>query len=282
MKRKLSCFLILLTLNALLAMAPISTAKEGAWTKKADMPTARWGFSTSVVNGKIYAIGGWPDGGNMQQALSIVEEYNVKKDSWMRKANMPTARSDFSTSVVSGKIYAIGGRTSGAVLSVLEEYDPKTDKWTRKSDLPTARVVLSTCAVNGKIYAIGGAKVFSAISTFSPVEEYNPMTDEWVKKASMPTARIGFSTSVVNDKIYAIGGATGPFVPGLSVVEEYDPVTDKWTQKASMSTARGYLSTSAVRGKIYAIGGATGCGFSCAGVTLSTVEEYDIESVLNK
>ncbi len=45
---------------------------------------------------------------------------------WTTKADMPTARSWFSTSVVNGKIYAIGGRTAGhgANLSTVEEYDP--------------------------------------------------------------------------------------------------------------------------------------------------------------
>ena len=33
-------------------------AAEGDWTRKSDMPTQRSGFATSVVNGKIFAIGG--------------------------------------------------------------------------------------------------------------------------------------------------------------------------------------------------------------------------------
>ena len=41
--------------NAFL-MAP--QAEGDTWTRKADMPTARMLLSTSVVDGKIYAIGG--------------------------------------------------------------------------------------------------------------------------------------------------------------------------------------------------------------------------------
>jgi N-acetylneuraminic acid mutarotase len=92
----------------------------------------------------------------------------------------------------------------------------------------------------------------------------------------MPTARCGLSTSVVGGKIYAIVGASGTFIPGLAVVEEYNPATSRWTSKTPMSTARGYLSASVVNRKIYVIGGTTRRGSSCAGVTLSTVEEYDI------
>jgi len=46
------------------------------WTTKADMPTARWFFSTSALNGKIYAIGGsvrYPP----HDSISTVEEYDT-------------------------------------------------------------------------------------------------------------------------------------------------------------------------------------------------------------
>ena len=39
------------------------------WTQKADMPSARAGVATAVVNGKVYAIGGWS---NQAPALSTV------------------------------------------------------------------------------------------------------------------------------------------------------------------------------------------------------------------
>jgi hypothetical protein len=55
-----------------------------------------------------------------------VEEYDPATDTWTRKADMPTARDSLSTSVVNGKIYAIGGAMSGdgVSLSIIEEYDP--------------------------------------------------------------------------------------------------------------------------------------------------------------
>ena len=82
------------------------------WTQKADMPTARIGFATSVVNGKVFVIGGsaqleMDEFGDM--SLSTVEMYNPKTDTWERKSDMPTARSGVSVSVVDGKIYTIGG-----------------------------------------------------------------------------------------------------------------------------------------------------------------------------
>jgi N-acetylneuraminic acid mutarotase len=249
----------------------LAPAVQGnTWRKRADMPTARRSLSTSAVNGKIYAIGGY--GPNR---LSTVEEYDPVTDKWTKKADMPTARQGLSTSVLDGRIYAIGGWT-GKRSSSVEEYDPATDKWTKKADMQIAREGLSTSTVNGKIYAIGG--IGGGWFT-SSVEEYDPATDTWTEKAGMPTARGSFSTSVVDGRIYAIGGWKSP--KHLATVEEYDPVTDTWTRKANMPTARGYLSTSVVKGKIYAIGGVTGPPpgdkqpFPVGWMASSTVERYD-------
>jgi hypothetical protein len=59
------------TFIALLGFSPIGTAQVDTWTKKADMPTARWSLSTSVVNGKIYAIGGWMGSAPMRINLRV-------------------------------------------------------------------------------------------------------------------------------------------------------------------------------------------------------------------
>lgn len=78
---------------------------------------------------------------------------NASAAIWTQQTDMPTVRSWVSTSVVDGKIYAIGG--AGGLRKV-EEYDPATDTWTKKADMPTGRVFVATSVVDGKIYAIGG------------------------------------------------------------------------------------------------------------------------------
>ncbi|MBM3235253.1 hypothetical protein FJZ31_03030 [Candidatus Poribacteria bacterium] len=272
----------------LLALSSISFAQEDTWTRKTDMPTPRLNLSTSVVGGKIYAIGGGKDIYSLQD-YSTVEEYNPATDTWIRKADMPTPRGAHSASVVDGKVYVIGGGgalSDGAMesfldfppLSTVEVYDPATDTWAKKADMPTARGALSTSVVNGRIYAIGGVtttKPTTTISTLSTVEEYDPTTDTWTKKADIPIPRQGLSTSVVNGKIYAIGGSAGGVV---STVEEYDPVTDIWTKKTNMPTPRWFLSTSVVNDRIYAIGGGGVDDYYAPSPVLSTVEVYDPET----
>lgn len=144
---------------------------------------------------------------------------------WTRKADMPTARAGLSTSVVNGKIYAIGGthQCNGVndftALSTVEEYDPVTDRWTGKADMPGPKAGVTAEVLDGKIYVIGGGH---RLEIFRTVEEYDPAKDTWAEKTSMQVARAVLSASVVNDKIYAIGGVDFPMVY-LSTVEEYTP-----------------------------------------------------------
>ncbi|MHC4121322.1 MAG: Kelch repeat-containing protein [Planctomycetota bacterium] len=265
MKKTISLIWILV-----LIMASLSSAIENLWESKADMPTARMYLSTSVANGKIYAIGG---ASTIEVGISAVEEYDPTTDLWTEKSPMPTPRWGLSTSVVNGKTYAIGGAEGHPMspLNTVEEYDPNTDTWTTKSPMPTARWGLSTCVVNGKIYAIGGG----IPSGYKVVEEYDPATDTWTTRASMKIGRYALSTSVLNGKIYAIGGVTS-YPSTTPRVEEYDPETDQWgslTKVASMPTARTFFSTCVAYGRIYAIGGSLNPDLGA----LSAVYEYDPE-----
>ncbi len=246
---------ISIVLPLISSLVSVSAAAEGIWTTKSDMPTGRWILSTSVVDGKIYAIGGGSRYG--RGALRTVEEYDPATDTWTTKSEMPTARQCPSSSVVNGKIYTIGGgETSGGnysgttALSTVEEYNPATDTWTTKSAMPTARFGHSASVVDGRIYVIGGAPSCPWCGTILTLEVYEPATDTWTRKGDIPRPIITASTSVVDGKIYAIGGeGTG------RRVDEYDPVTDTWIRKADMPSNRTDLASSVVDGKIYAFGG---------------------------
>jgi len=271
MKRHFVCTLTNLILIGLLGTVSISLAGKGAWTEKAPMHTARSTVATCVVDGKIYAIGGW-DG---TKPLATVEVYDPITDTWTKKAPMPTARCALSASVVNGKIYVFGGQlttpiAAGPRVAAVEEYDPVMDTWTKKSNLPSPRAGLSSSAVDGVIYVFGGWP------TLRSVEAYDTVKDNWKRKAGMPTRRGGLSTSVVEGKIYAIGGGTSiqDANPVSSAVEVYDPLTDTWSQKTPMPTARDYLGTSVVNGKIYAVGGFGGPNLAF----LPTAEVYDVST----
>ena len=78
-KRNFVWILAILMFSGLLSSAEMSLAAEGFWTKKADMPTERFGFSASVVDGRIYVIGGMDD---RWISLPTIEEYTPEDRSY--------------------------------------------------------------------------------------------------------------------------------------------------------------------------------------------------------
>jgi N-acetylneuraminic acid mutarotase len=104
--------------NILSSMEIYDPASD-TWSANASMSTPRCNFQTEVVNGKIYALGGYENASApAASALATFEEYEPTTDTWTVKTSMSTPRYWFQTKVIDGKIYAIGGNSSGSI----EEY----------------------------------------------------------------------------------------------------------------------------------------------------------------
>lgn len=192
---------------------PLVKAVEDSWETMASMPTARSGFGVAVIDGKIYAIGGYRGG-----PLSSNEEYDPVTNAWTTKTNMPTARGSFGIAVWQNRIYAIGGKTNNGLTSVNEVYDPATDTWENKRSMSTPRFGVVTNIVGGKIYVIGGAP--GVKSDFIKMNEvYDPSTDTWATETPMTHSDFLYDSVVVDRKIYVVGTLT----------QIYDPETDTWS-----------------------------------------------------
>jgi len=243
--------------GSLLSVVEIYDTLTDTWTTGSSMPTARSGLASAVVNGEIYAIGGWDN--SASKTYDIVEEYNPLNDTWTTKSPMSSARRGLVAVALNNRIYAIGGYNGGA-LSLVEEYNPANNTWTTKSPLPTATAYGCGAVVNGRIYVTGG-------SGGRITQEYNPETDTWRTDAYMPTDRMDLAAASLKGKLYAIGGSDRDG-NALSTNEEFDALGNPWTTKSDMPTSRYDLVAAEVNGKIYVMGGSNSSDF------LSTNEVY--------
>jgi N-acetylneuraminic acid mutarotase len=170
---------------------------------------------------------------------------------------MPTARGEFGTAVVNGKIYAIGGvNQNNQPLNTVEEYNPLTSQWTSKMAMPTARSGFAIAVYDNKIYVIGGSVGNGFVGNN---EVYDPAANTWTTKASMQTPRADLTASIVNGQIYLIGGKMysnqAPFYTETALNEVYDPIKDQWSTKSPIpSPVEGYASA-VLSNRIYVIGG---------------------------
>ena len=256
----------------------------GEWKVISQLPTKRSAFSTAVVDGKIYVIGGtlFENERSGPFGLSTVEVYNPQNNSWKSVADMPTPRSNAEAAVVDGKIYVVGGFTatdrrmeSTKILKVVEVYDPQSDTWERKQDMSQPRLSFGIGVVEREIYVMGGANFFENQWRLNHVEAYNPDTDVWHDRPSLLTRRDGVETAVVADSIYVIGGRGWPSIaqngPYLATIDVYEP-GNRWRKKTDLLNLRYGFSTVVVDDEIYLIGGLEGVGLD---EHIGTVEVYN-------
>ena len=139
----------------------------------ASLPVACGSHTATVVDGKIYVLGGEITGSDGKFVpTDRVDVYDPAADSWQQMAAMPTARSSHAAAVLDGKIYVTGGNLNGhrpgVVLEysdALEAYDPVTNTWTTLASLSEYRASHASTVVNGKLYVFGG---FSSVGNPSP------------------------------------------------------------------------------------------------------------------
>lgn len=189
------------------------------WSFAPPLSVARADLTASVVDGRIYAIGGTAHVG--VDALGVVEMYDPATGVWTRRADMPTPRLHLTSVAFEGEIFVFGGGPEWSVpLATVEIYNPDNDSWREGADMPTARTGLWAAVVDSKIYVAGGLSWEN--EALSTVDVYDPRTDHWESIDNMPTSRFLMAVAATGGKLYVIGGAQTDYT-SLDVVEVYEP-----------------------------------------------------------
>jgi N-acetylneuraminic acid mutarotase len=217
---------------------------------------------------------------------------------WSKAAPFPEPEEELYASVVSGKLYVVGGfgftppgvtpppppanagPCFGCPPALVYEYDPAGDKWTKKKPIPVRVHHQAQAGYNGKLYIFGGCtRAISGEGGTNNAWEYDPVADSYKALAPIPVKRCSMQAEEVGGKIYVIGGleplenGTGTRVTGRN--DMYDPATNTWTTRSPMPTSRNHAFSGVVGGKIYVIGGRIGAGNIPATTNIDVVEEYD-------
>ncbi|MDE0468577.1 MAG: hypothetical protein OYL97_16120 [Candidatus Poribacteria bacterium] len=247
-----------------LSIVDVYDTQTNTWHKVANMPTPRVAPQTAVFSNEIYVFGGYDRKGRRgaRRNKKTVEMYDTQTDTWIKKRDMPSLRMDFTTAVVDGKIYVIGGRVEHQPFkpmptNLVEVYDPLINKWEKRADMPTARAGADAVVVDGKVYVLGGQNTWVAPGLaerfITRIEEYNPKTNKWQQFPDMPMFKFWFASVVVNNEIYTIGGANNKR-ERIDAVDVYNPTVDKWRKIESLPTPKDIFAAVVVNGTIYTLG----------------------------
>jgi hypothetical protein len=170
-----------------------------------------------------------------------------------------------------GKIYVMGGYSSGSPNSTARAYDPRSDSWFTLTSMGTpTRGPGIAIDQNGLIYVISG---FSGSGDITNVQVYSVSGNSWTSGTPIPTGVwMPGATTGKDGRIYVVGGEVGSTSSNL--LQIYNSSASAWSSGLAMSTARKqFQAVAAPNGLIYAIG-----GMSSGGLPLATVEAYNITS----
>ncbi|RMF78227.1 MAG: kelch repeat-containing protein [Chloroflexi bacterium] len=243
----------------------------GVWTTGAPMPTPRSEIAATVLDGKIYVVGGL-----FSRALGIYtaafEAYDIATDTWAQLAPVPAFLHHTAIAAWDGKLYVIGGYHTLAFDEFSEgwAYDPNLDSWSSIADLPEARGAHQLLTFDDHLWVIGGTGVRS-----DELWAYDPATDTWQTDfAPLSVARNHLAAVVGDDNLfYVIAGRTDDGSIGL--VERYNPADDTWETLPVLPTVRSGVTAALVDGRIHFTGGENLDGNLC---TYNQHEVFDIES----
>jgi N-acetylneuraminic acid mutarotase len=235
-------------------------AATGPWSSAANMATARYAHTATLLpNGTVLVAGG-NDGTSGTSAVASAELYDPATNTWSAPGSMATARFGHSATLLpNGKVLVAGGFDGTSAVASAELYDPATNTWSVAGSMATARSYqTATLLPNGEVLVAGGQDVTN--SPLASAELYDPGTSSWSSAGNMSDARDSGTATLLgngfgNEQVLVAGG-----YDGISVVrsaELYDPATNTWSPTGSMAHDRDvHTATLLGNGKVLVAGGA--------------------------
>ncbi len=266
---------IAILLLLLFFKAGISIAQFNWSTVSSTGFTPRFALSSSVLDGKIYVIGG-----SNGAFLNTLEVYDPVSDSW----STPNTSGEFiphyahTSAVVNGKIYVIGGaKNSIELIDTVNMFDPAINVWSNVKTFEgtsfTPRFDLASCVIGSDIYVIGGEVAPYWFTNI--VEIFNTESYQWRTPSFTTDSLHLVSTPVacaIDGKIFVIGH---PLDTNCHCeVQIYDPQNNKWSIPSTngISIPRTFFTANVLDGKIYIFGGQD---FNHSGTAVNVTEMFD-------
>lgn len=155
----------------------------------APMNKTRSCFAAAVLDGMIYAIGGYGPA-----HMNSMERYDPSKNSWETVASMADKRINFGVGVMLGFIFVVGGHNGVSHLSSIERYDPHQNQWTVCRPMKEPRTGVGAAVIDNYLYVVGGHSGSSYLNT---VQKYDPISDTWLDSAGMMYCRCNFGLTAL-------------------------------------------------------------------------------------
>lgn len=255
-------------------VAELYRADQDTWAEVGALQRPRIGHAAlEVGSGRFWAIGGQTETGAV---LGSVEELEAGEWRTLSGLALDTARSEFATAFVGGKVYVFGGiNNAGTPLSSVEVLDPAAGDGTTVAAMSDGRSELTaTLLADGRVLILGGkTEVAGQDAVLGTSELYDPATDSWTAGERMRVPRYGHTVVTLDTGLLMVVGGFNDADLAVPAVELYDPDTGVFTEAAAMSRGRGHAAVITLPGEgAMVINGSATADDSSPVVT---VERYD-------
>lgn len=110
----------------LLSSIEMFNPRTNQWRERMEMFAPKSGHTASVINGKVYVMGGSLIVNETDVGLSTIEIYHPEIDRWTQEPEMPVAKFGHNAEVIKRKIYIINGSGhDDEPLPTVEVYEPE-------------------------------------------------------------------------------------------------------------------------------------------------------------
>ena len=157
---------------------------EDEWKAGPGMNYKRSRLAVAIVQGELYAIGGY----DLGYSLTLCEKYSAVNNCWKEITPLSSARCSLAVVPIGNRLFAIGGYSGSVHLHSVEVYNPTNDEWTSGPPMIEPRSELSAIYLDQYVYAIGGC---NSKGDLRSVERFDLMNKKWEFITSMNSPRTG-------------------------------------------------------------------------------------------
>lgn len=200
------------------------------WMRIASMNDKRAGFTVSVVDNRLYALGGV----NAAGRLSSMECYSLEDDRWRYVASVQTGLCDHAESVHGNLLYVSGGFKEGRFSNQLLAYSPRHDTWHERAPMNVPRGWHAMVAFGESIFVSGGNAGLNKRVDIHETEIYSVMSNQWTMVAPLPLPQSEGGVCYHNNKITIIGGYSWTHQKCVNTIQTYDPSRDTWERPGNL------------------------------------------------
>ncbi len=184
-----------------LKLAPRVLQPATQWRSLPNAPTARLMMAWTVLDGKIWIMGGMRHG----ETFQLVESYDPQTGAWQTQPPLPIPLHHATATTYRGEVVVLGGTEENLATPSNKVFVLRGGTWTELPGLTHARAAAAAVTVGDKMIVIGGQSDKKLV----PQTEIFDGTS-WKDAADLPTPREHLA-AVTDGRVRLRGGWTIPF-----------------------------------------------------------------------